>query len=48
MVEYSFEEAIELLSNNLAQGKAALEKAESDMAYMKDQITVTEVSILKC
>jgi prefoldin subunit 5 len=46
MVEYSFEEAIQLLSNNLEQGKKSLEKAESDMTYMKDQITVTEVSIL--
>lgn len=45
MVEYSFDEAIQLLTNNLEQGKKALEKAESDMTYMKDQITVTEVSI---
>eukprot|EP01126_Amoeba_proteus_P045968 TRINITY_DN5173_c0_g1_i16.p1 TRINITY_DN5173_c0_g1~~TRINITY_DN5173_c0_g1_i16.p1 ORF type:complete len:160 (-),score=37.54 TRINITY_DN5173_c0_g1_i16:176-655(-) len=46
MVEYSFEEAMELLKNNLAHGKKTQEKVETDMAYMKDQITVTEVSIL--
>lgn len=46
MVEYSHDEAIQLLSNNLAQGKKSLEKAEADLEYMKDQITVAEVSIL--
>eukprot|EP01127_Copromyxa_protea_P004523 TRINITY_DN1437_c0_g1_i1.p1 TRINITY_DN1437_c0_g1~~TRINITY_DN1437_c0_g1_i1.p1 ORF type:complete len:184 (+),score=50.68 TRINITY_DN1437_c0_g1_i1:22-552(+) len=47
MVEYSHEEAVTLLSNNLEQGIKSLEKAEDDLAYMKDQITVTEVNIAR-
>ncbi len=46
MVEYSFEEAITLLTKNLENCKTNLSNIESDLDFLKDQITTTEVSIL--
>jgi len=47
MVEYSYDEAIALLSNNLSQGKISLENYSKDLDYLKDQITVTEVNVAR-
>ncbi len=46
MVEYSFEEATVLLSNNLEAADKNLKSLEEDIGFLKDQITTTEVSIL--
>ena len=46
MVEYSFEEAMTLLSSNLAAAEKNLKSLEDDIGFLKDQITTTEVSIL--
>lgn len=43
MLEYSYEEAHELLTKNLGNAKENLEKLEKDLAFLKDQITVSEV-----
>eukprot|EP01125_Pyxidicula_operculata_P007894 TRINITY_DN2667_c0_g1_i1.p2 TRINITY_DN2667_c0_g1~~TRINITY_DN2667_c0_g1_i1.p2 ORF type:complete len:182 (-),score=39.49 TRINITY_DN2667_c0_g1_i1:1252-1797(-) len=47
MVECPFDEALELLTNNLTQGQKALEQYSVDLDYLKDQITVTEVNIAR-
>lgn len=44
MVEYSFEEAIELLQKNLATAQKSLKEVEEDLDFLKEQITVVEVS----
>lgn len=46
MVEYSFEEAKALLNQNLKTAKQNLESVEQDLDFLKEQITITEVSIL--
>jgi len=47
MVEYTYDEAIALLSNNFSQGKISLENYSKDLDYLKDQITVTEVNVAR-
>ncbi len=44
MCEYSFEEARALLNKNLTNAVTTLANNESDLDYIKDQITVCEVS----
>lgn len=44
MCEYSFEEAKALLSKNLNNAVTTLANNENDLDYIKDQITVCEVS----
>jgi prefoldin subunit 5 len=46
MVEYNFDEAIELLTANKNNAIQSLERMESEMEFLKDQITTLEVSIL--
>lgn len=46
MVEYSYDEATDVLTKNLNSGKEALQKLTTDLAHLKDQITIAEVSIL--
>src|SRR5687768_8212146 len=46
MVEYSFDEAITLLSGNLSSAEKNLANVLEDLDFLKDQITTTEVSIL--
>jgi len=46
MVEYPFEEAIELLTRNLENAEKNVMNIEEDISFLKDQITTTEVSIL--
>eukprot|EP01121_Diplochlamys_sp_Union-15-3_P021607 TRINITY_DN8828_c0_g1_i1.p1 TRINITY_DN8828_c0_g1~~TRINITY_DN8828_c0_g1_i1.p1 ORF type:complete len:185 (+),score=39.25 TRINITY_DN8828_c0_g1_i1:53-607(+) len=47
MVEYSHDEAIELLSNNLTKSTESLSRVEKNLAFLKDQITTTEVNIAR-
>mmetsp|Transcript_28369 Transcript_28369/g.40060 ORF Transcript_28369/g.40060 Transcript_28369/m.40060 type:complete len:188 (-) Transcript_28369:45-608(-) len=47
MVEYSFDEAIALLTKNLTSAETNLNNYEEDLAYLKDQITTTEVNIAR-
>jgi len=47
MVEYSFEEATQLLSNNLQTAKSSLEKIEEEIDFLKEQITTMEVNIAR-
>lgn len=44
MVEYPFDEAIGLLTANLNSAKSSFDKYEADLNYVKDQVTITEVS----
>lgn len=46
MVEYSFEEALTLLTKNLENAEINLRELNEDLDFLKDQITTTEVSIL--
>ena len=46
MVEYSFQEANELLSKNLESAETNLKSIETELDFLKDQITTSEVSIL--
>jgi len=47
MVEYSFEEAITLLTNNLSAAETNLNNLIEDLDFLKDQITTTEVNIAR-
>jgi prefoldin subunit 5 len=47
MVEYDFEEAIKLLERNLGNALFRIEETDSDIGYLKDQITTTEVNIAR-
>jgi len=47
MVEYSFEEAIMLLTKNVENCRANLKTIERDLDFIKDQITTTEVNIAR-
>ena len=42
MVEYSFDEAFELLEKNLTNAKKNLETYSKDLEFIKDQITSVE------
>ncbi len=46
MIEYSFDEARQLLTKNLESAEGNLKSVEEDLEFIKDQITTTEVSIL--
>jgi hypothetical protein len=46
MVEYSFDEAIALLTNNVLNAEKNLSNLVEDLDFLKDQITTSEVSIL--
>eukprot|EP00238_Polyblepharides_amylifera_P001330 CAMPEP_0196571562 /NCGR_PEP_ID=MMETSP1081-20130531/1715_1 /TAXON_ID=36882 /ORGANISM="Pyramimonas amylifera, Strain CCMP720" /LENGTH=179 /DNA_ID=CAMNT_0041888557 /DNA_START=226 /DNA_END=765 /DNA_ORIENTATION=- len=47
MLEYQLDEAQELLKKNLENCKQSLESTKADWSYLRDQITVTEVSIAR-
>jgi hypothetical protein len=47
MVEYTFEEAIALLTKNVDNCRANLRTIEKDLDFIKDQITTTEVNIAR-
>jgi prefoldin subunit 5 len=47
MLEYTLDEAVELLRTNEANAKVTLKSLEEDMAFLRDQITTTEVNIAR-
>ena len=47
MLEYSYDEAAELLTKNLVQAKLKLKELNEDLDFLKDQITTTEVSMAR-
>jgi len=46
MLEYTIDEAEELLTKNLQAALKNLNQIDSDLSFLRDQITTTEVSIL--
>ncbi|KAL8486101.1 hypothetical protein ACS0TY_022996 [Phlomoides rotata] len=47
MLEYSCEEATELLQKNLENAKASLEVLVADLQFLRDQVTITQVTIAR-
>jgi len=47
MVEYTFDEALVILEKNLGNALSRLESTDTDIEYLKDQITTTEVNIAR-
>lgn len=47
MLEYDYAEADTLLSKNLHNAEVNLASLESDLAFLKDQITISEVNIAR-
>merc|ERR1712070_1311646 len=47
MVEYTYDEALELLKNNLKNANTTGESLDEDLDFIKDQITTTEVNIAR-
>ena len=47
MVEYTFADALALLSKNLANAQTKLTETEDDLDYLKDQLTTMEVNIAR-
>lgn len=45
MVEYTFDEAIDILNKSLVTAQKNLENLTEDSAFVKDQITTSEVNI---
>ncbi|KAJ6768502.1 PREFOLDIN SUBUNIT 3 [Salix koriyanagi] len=47
MLEYSCEEAADLLQKNLDNAKASLEVLVADLLFLRDQVTITQVTIAR-
>jgi|EP00427_Karlodinium_veneficum_P050769 prefoldin subunit 5 len=47
MLEYSLDEAVELLRTNEQNAKTTISTLDEDMAFLRDQITTTEVNIAR-
>lgn len=47
MVEYTYDEALKLLTKNFENAKAKLDSTYEDLDYIKDQITTMEVNMAK-
>lgn len=47
MLEYDYKEAGELLGKNLENAKTNLTAVDRDLAFLKDQITISEVNIAR-
>ncbi|KAF7806815.1 putative prefoldin subunit 3 [Senna tora] len=47
MLEYSLEEATGLLQKNLDNAKASLEVLIADLQFLRDQVTITQVTIAR-
>ncbi|XP_011019690.1 PREDICTED: probable prefoldin subunit 3 [Populus euphratica] len=47
MLEYSCEEASDLLQKNLDNAKASLEVLVADLLFLRDQVTITQVTIAR-
>ncbi|CAL5386737.1 probable prefoldin subunit 3 isoform X1 [Camellia sinensis] len=43
MLEYSCEEATDLLQKNLENARASLEVLVTDLQFLRDQVTITQV-----
>merc|ERR1712010_24942 len=47
MLEYTYDEALELLTKNLEQATASVKQLDVELDFIKDQITTTEVNIAR-
>ncbi|KAJ4969256.1 hypothetical protein NE237_015957 [Protea cynaroides] len=47
MLEYPCEEAVALLQNNLENARASLEVLVGDLQFLRDQVTITQVTIAR-
>lgn len=47
MLEYTLDEAVELLRANEANAKTTISNLDEDMAFLRDQLTTTEVNIAR-
>ena len=47
MVEYTYDEAVKLLSKNLHNAESKIKETEDDLDFLKDQITTTEVNLAR-
>ena len=47
MVEYTYDEAITLLGKNLHNAESKIEETTTDIDFLKDQITTTEVNLAR-
>ncbi|XP_027330448.1 probable prefoldin subunit 3 [Abrus precatorius] len=47
MLEYSLEEATSLLQKNLDNARASLEVLVADLQFLRDQVTITQVTIAR-
>ena len=47
MLEFTYEEAKELLQRNLGNAQKTLESTSEDLRFLKDQITTCEVNIAR-
>jgi prefoldin subunit 5 len=47
MLEYSYSEAEQLLQKNKSNAEITLSSLEEDLAFLKDQITISEVNIAR-
>merc|ERR1719327_2041589 len=47
MLEYTLDEALELLTTNESNARTTLKSVEEDMAFLRDQLTTTEVNIAR-
>lgn len=45
MVEYSHQEAVDLLTNNLASAQKSLSETHADISYLRDQLNTTDVNL---
>lgn len=48
MLEYTYDEALELLGMNLANAKEQLETIKVDLEFVREQIVTSEVNIARC
>ena len=47
MLEYSYEEALEMLQSNLANAKAKLDEKNEDLDHLRNQIITVEVNMAR-
>jgi hypothetical protein len=47
MLEFEYDEAVELLTKNLKAAETNLAGLNHDLAFLKDQITITEVNLAR-
>ena len=47
MVEYTYEEALELLTKNLKNATINIKTYKEDLEYLKEQITTIEVNLAR-